>query len=243
MDAARDASIDIPTGAGRLPLHLARPQGPGPWPGAVVIHDALGMTTDLRNQAAWLASAGYLAAAPDLYHGGSRIRCLFSVVMSLRNREGAAFDDVEAVRAWLAGRDDCTGRIGVIGFCMGGGFALLLAAEEGYGAASVNYGAVPKDAAALVAGACPVVGSYGARDRVMAKAPHRLEQALTSNGIAHDVKIYPDAGHSFLNDHVRGEAPRWLLVLEALTANGYHADAARDARQRIVGFFDRHLRS
>ena len=98
--------------------------------------------------------------------------------------------------------------------------------------------AVRRTPRAFLAGACPIVGSYGAKDRTQRGAAQRLERALTANGIEHDVKEYPDAGHSFLNDH------RDLLFrMMSVAGIGYHEPSAQDARRRIVSFFDTHLKS
>jgi carboxymethylenebutenolidase len=238
---ATDVSISAP--GGPLPGYLAAPTGSGPWPGVVLLHDLAGMSHDLRQQADWLAGAGYLAVAPDLFRGNRRPICMIRMMRETWRRRGPTFTDIEATGRWLAERSDCTGRVGVIGFCLGGGFALLLAAEHRFDAASVNYGPVSKQAYSeeVLTGACPVVGSYGARDPGNRGAGDRLSRILTAVGVDHDVKTYPDAGHSFMNDHDPADLPALFAVQFRLAGNPFHEPSAQDARRRILDFFGRHL--
>jgi len=226
---------------GSQPLHgyLVRPTGAGPWPGVVMVHEVFGLDDVMRRQAKRLAAAGYLTLAVDLFSAGGTPRCLVSTMRAMMSGHGRAFADIEVARSWLLNSPECTGKLGVIGFCMGGGFALLTAGS-GFDAAAANYGQLPRDLDAVLVGACPVVGSYGGRDASLKGAAAKLEEALSKAGIVHDVKAYPTAGHSFLNDAEVG--PRALRPLMRVANVGPEPRAAADAWRRIEQFFAVHLR-
>ena len=232
------SDVLIPTPRGRMPAWLASPPTTIPSPGVVVLHDVLGMSRDHRNQANWLAEAGFTALSIDLYYKGGVLLCLRSVIRDLIARSGPAFDDVEAARNWLLAQPNSNGKVGVIGFCMGGGFALLLASGHGFSAASVNYGGkLPPDVDEFLKTACPVVGSYGGQAKWEQGVADELQRALERALVPHDVKEYSDAGHSFMNKH-RGYG--FLKVLR-YKAVGYDEAATMDARRRITAFFWTHL--
>ena len=224
---------------GSVPLrgYLVRPAGPGPWPGVVVVHEIFGLDEVMRRHTERLASAGYLTLAVDLYSAGGARRCVVSTIRSLFSGTGRAYTDIDAARQWLLDQDDCTTRVGVVGFCMGGGFALVCAGD--FDAAAVNYGQLPRDDERTLARACPVVASYGANDWTLPGAAAKLDAALSAAGVAHDVTEYRGAGHGFMNDAPVG--PRVLRPLLKITGMGPNPTAAADAWRRIERFFALHL--
>lgn len=230
----------IPTTDGTIDGYLAVPQpevsGTPAWPGVVVVHDAFGLGDDIRSIAARFATAGYLALAPNLYARGNPATCLRNTFRQLRAGSGQVFSDLESARAVLSRRSDCTGKVGVAGFCMGGGFALL-AASRGFDASAPYYGQLPTDSSFLD-GACPVVASFGAKDPSLRGAAGKLENMLADRGVPRDVKEYPDAGHSFANRLPLGPAN----VMARILGFGYHHESSEDAWRRVLAFFAEHVR-
>ncbi|HMO54118.1 MAG TPA: dienelactone hydrolase family protein [Tepidiformaceae bacterium] len=233
-------SVSIAVGHGKMMRGaLASPRVEGERPAIIVIHEIFGLNNDIRAKAQRFADAGYVALAPDVFSAfGRKPLCIFRAVQSLRAGDGPAFEYLERARQWLAERPEVDGsRIGVIGFCMGGGFALLFAAKSEVGAAAVFYGDVPKDPQ-LVETACPVVAGFGGRDRVFGKNGARLARHLQAAGVVNDVVTYPDAGHSYMSEHrgVVAKVNSWGPMRV-----GFNAAAAEDSWRRVDEFFGRYL--
>src|SRR4051812_48963184 len=216
----------LATPSGEVGAYLAVPSGEPPWPGVVVLHEAFGLNADIRAQADRFAGRGYLALAPDLFSfGRPKARCVLAAFRALSKRSGPAFEAIEAARNALAERSDATGRVGVIGFCMGGGFALLAAPRGWFQASSVNYGIVPKDAETLLRGSCPIVGPSGREAGFMRGGAQKLAAVLGRKGVERDVNASPGASPSLLNRH-EGRVP---MLIDRVTGFGRHEPAATDA--------------
>ena len=214
------------------------PEGRGPFPAVVMVHEVFGIDENMKAQAQRLASAGYVVLMPDLYSRGGIRKCLTATFRALASGAGQAFTDVQAAKDLLLSRSDVTDKVGVIGFCMGGGFALLLA-NQGYDASVSNYGMLPKDMEETLAGACPILGNYGGSDSQLKGAKEKLDKALSGLGVSHDIKEYPGAGHAFMNPK-QGGGPVFGTLLRISGAKP-NPEAAKDAWLRIEGFFAEHL--
>ena len=219
-----------------IPGYLAMPSEAGPWAGVVVLHQAFGLDDDIRRITDRLAGLGYLAVAPDLLAQGG-FRCLARLFLDVQRGKGDSVETVQDVVDWISGRSDCNGRVGVIGFCVGGGLAFLIGLTGTVDAVAPNYGKAPK--AERLARSCPVIASYGRKDRWFAREADVAEKGLTSAGVDHDVKVYDDAGHGFMNQ-IEGHRLMKTLTRPVLTVD-YHRDAAEHTWTRIETFFARYL--
>jgi carboxymethylenebutenolidase len=199
-----------------------------------------GVDKVMRAQIERLASAGYVVLMPDLFSRGGLRKCLTATFKSLASGSGQAFEDIQAAKDLVLAMDETTDQVGVIGFCMGGGFALLHA-NKGYGAAVSNYGMLPRDLDAALSGACPILANYGAKDGQLKGAAEKLRQAANTQGVVNDIKEYPSAGHAFMNPEQAG-GPVFGTILRISGAKP-EPEAAKDAWLRIEDFFSEHLRS
>lgn len=225
--------VEIDSAGSSVPAVLEIPAGVGPWPGVVIVHDLAGLTADTRNIARRVAANGFVTIAPDLYSRGRRVRCMVTVMREMLAGRGDAVHDILAARDRLRAHSLCTGDIGVAGFCLGGGFALVMS-SKGFGAAAPFYPSIPPRYDTLLDDACPIVASYGRRDPLNVGNAEKLRVSAMKKGIAHDIKTYPEAGHSFANE-IPGQS------LARIVGFGYDAEATDDAFERVYSFFRQHL--
>ena len=229
-------TITINAPDGPIDALLSVPQGQGPWPGVVIVHDAFGYRPDNERISRRVAAAGYIAITPNLYARGGVARCVTRVFRDLLSKRGRALDDILAARDHVLAMPQASGAVGIAGFCLGGQFALVMS-PKGFGASAPFYGTpLPSKLSETLDGACPIVASFGRRDPIGIGAATRLQKVVDEKNIDADIKVYPDAGHGFAN-----RLPGQPLI--RITGFGYNEAAEADAWSRVFAFFGEHLRT
>lgn len=217
-------------------LYVSHPDGPGPYPGVVVIQHAPGVDKSIQETTERLASAGYVCVAPELYHRDPPDCRDDGLTRKARLRDVSVTKDVNATVDFLKGHKLVDGgRLGIIGFCMGGRVVYLMAAANPSFKAAVKYyggdifvpwgeGPAPFTRTAEIH--CPLLGHFGEDDKNPSPEDMRkLDAELTRLGKVHEFHSYPGAGHAFMNKY----------------GDRYRAHADEASWPRTLEFFGRHL--
>lgn len=219
--------VSFPGGEKTVSAYLAVPKGKGAHPGIVVIQEWWGLNDQIRGIADDFARKGYVALAPDLYHGKVTADPSVAVELLKALSETAATAELTAAVTYLGSRPSVADKpVGSIGFCMGGRLSLLLAmAEPKISACVVCYGRPETDSAKLASIKAPLLGLYGGADRgIPLEMVDNFKKAMEQAGKSIDVHVFPGAPHGFLNPINAGYSPRdekeaWRLIDAFFAAN------------------------
>ena len=226
----------VTAGGSPMRLYVSRPDGPGPFPGVVVIQNKEGVAEFTQEMARRVAEAGYFSVAPDLYHrNGPELKDDIEAQQA-RRKDSEVIQDVNAAVDYLKGQNAVDGaRLGIIGFCMGGRVAYLMAAANPSLRAAVDFygggifkgwGDGPSPFERTSEMQCPIQGHFGETDKNPSLEDMRkLDAELSRLGKAHEFYSYPGAGHAF-------NRKGW---------DGYNAEADLASWPRTLEFFKRHL--
>ena len=228
-DPAKTETVTYKSGDENVSGFLALPEGGGKHPAIVVIHEWWGLNDQVKEDTQKLAAQGFVALAVDLYRGKVATTADEAHELMRGVPDDRGIRDLEAAFAYLAARPDVKpGKIGSVGWCMGGGWSIKLAmSEPKLSACAVNYGSLPTEAASIAKIKAPVLGNFGADDRgITPESVRAFDAAMKVAGKPVDVKIYDGAGHAFENPNNK---------------DGYRPQAAADAWSRMEGFFQKTL--
>jgi carboxymethylenebutenolidase len=213
-----------------IPGYIAKPGGAGPWPALIVIQEWWGLDAQTKSIADRFAKEGYLAFAPDLYHGELAQLGDGDTAMKLVQKYGqGAANDLDKVFDALKTHSDCNGKVGSVGFCFGGRMSLTLGISRPINAICTFYGGGMQQVfdqlrANLKA---PVLGFFGDADQsIPAGTVEEFDKLLDEVGVEHQVITYPNSGHAFFRDS---------------DPSVYKPEAAKDAWERVKKFFAENL--
>ena len=223
--------VDFPGGNStkNTKVFLARPKEAGRYPGVIVIHEIWGLVDHIKDVASRLAREGYAALAVDLFEEKIVSKLEEGRVLRDKFTEEKILADLNGTFNYLKTLSYVNpNRIGSVGFCMGGGLSLLLACHNRELAAPVIfYGRNPSPIELVKNLQCPILGNYAGADMAITESDiNLLKQTLTKYGKNFDIKVYPGAPHAFFND----------------TKESYRPEAAKDAWERTLNFFNKQLK-
>jgi carboxymethylenebutenolidase len=218
------------TQLGSVKGYLAKPSGSRPWPAVIVIQEWWGLDAQTKSIADRFAKEGYLAFAPDLYHGELAQLGDGDTAMKLVQKYGPnAPAELETAFDALKAHPDCNGKIGSVGFCFGGRMSLSLSTLRPVDAVTTFYGGGMQETFGELRKKlkAPVLGFFGDADgSIPPGTVQEFEKVLDEVGVEHEVITYPNSGHAFFRDS---------------DPTVYKADAAKDAWERTKKFFRKNL--
>jgi carboxymethylenebutenolidase len=206
--------------------YIARPKADGKFPGVIVIQEWWGLVPHIKDVAERFAAEGFIAIAPDLYHGQTATEPDGAMQLARSLAWDSALHDLKATAKHFSRLENFNGKVGCVGFCMGGGLTYRLAAHSNVlSAAVIFYGSSPNQLEEAKSVKAPILGLYGEADtRITSQVP-ALVEALKANGVDVETHVYPGAPHAFFNN----ESP------------AYREEAAKDAWAKTLAFFRKHL--
>lgn len=219
--------VAFPSGDVQVPGYLAQPET-GSYPGLVVIQEWWGLVPHIKDVARRFSRQGFVALAPDLYHGQAASEPDDARKLAMDLDRQRAVVEIQAAIGYLQGLESVhPKKIGVVGWCMGGALTIYTAAaSREVGAAVAFYGGI-QDVSIAASIQAPLLGLYGEHDHgIPVERLHSFDEELQKHGVRHEIHIYPGAQHAFFND---------------ARPNSYHPEAAADAWERTLAWFRQYL--
>lgn len=228
MSEIQTNMVEFQSNGHTTPGYLAQPAGRGPYPGLVVIQEWWGLVPHIKELAERFARQGYIALAPDLYHGQSAAEPDEARKLAMELDRDRAVLEICAAAGYLKGMEAVKPKqIGVIGFCMGGGLSVASAAASADIGAAVTFYGLPRDLSLVKKIHAPLLGLFAEHDHsITAEMVKELGETLEGQSVPHVVHTYPGTEHAFFNDsrpHI------------------YHPTAAQDAWKRTLDWFHEYL--
>jgi len=223
--------VTFASNGGTAEGYLALPAS-GRGPGVIVCQEWWGLVPWIKSVADRLAGEGYIALVPDLYHGKVTAEPDEAGKLMMAMKMDQAAKDMSGAYDYLKSHEACTGKIGSIGFCLGGGLSLFIATLKPVDACAVFYGVLPGVQPDLTKLAGPVMGHYAENDGwATPEAARALEQQIKAAGKTAEFYIYEGTHHAFMNPSP--EVPK--------AGGKYDEEAAKTAWARTMAFFRAHL--